>query len=165
VSGRDVPVLIVDDNAVNRRILEATLRRWLMKPEPPSRVSLLDAQMPDMDGCSVAEEMKKDPELVAASVVMMTSGGRQGDGARCLALKTWPICRHVYRCGDGVLSVVCKCVGTRSWVARTRWRIASRCHPRPSHSQAVARDGRRFAVGLSEQPPEGTAHRACPESD
>jgi signal transduction histidine kinase/DNA-binding response OmpR family regulator len=102
---RDVPVLIVDDNAVNRRILGATLRRWLMKPVlaesgregmaaiqerkktgTPFSLILLDAQMPDMDGFSMAEEMKKDPELVGATVVMMTSGGRQGEGARCRAL-------------------------------------------------------------------------------
>lgn len=102
---RDVPVLVVDDNAVNRRILDGTLRRWLMKPVlaesgregmaaiqerkktgTPFSLILLDAQMPDMDGFSMAEEMKKDPELLGATVVMMTSGGRQGDGARCRAL-------------------------------------------------------------------------------
>ena len=81
-----MPVLVVDDNAVNRRILEAMLKRWLMKPVlvesgraglaamQASKTAgkafplvLLDAQMPDMDGFSVAEEIKKDPQLAAAT--------------------------------------------------------------------------------------------------
>jgi two-component system sensor histidine kinase/response regulator len=102
---RDMPVLVVDDNAVNRRILEATLRQWHMKPvlAESGRAAvaamherklggtafplvLLDAQMPEMDGFSVAKEIKKDPELARATVLMLTSAGRQGDGARCRAL-------------------------------------------------------------------------------
>jgi CheY-like chemotaxis protein len=95
----------VDDNAVNRRILETMLRRWLMKPLlvesgraalaalRESKISgtvfplvLLDSQMPEMDGFSVAEEIKKDPEVAGAAVLMLTSAGQQGDGARCRAL-------------------------------------------------------------------------------
>ncbi len=102
---RDMPVLVVDDNAVNRRILEATLRRWLMKPVMaesgraglaamlegkiagvPFPLVLLDGQMPEMDGFSVAEEMRGDPELAGTTILMMTSAGRRGDGARCKAL-------------------------------------------------------------------------------
>jgi two-component system sensor histidine kinase/response regulator len=102
---RDMPVLVVDDNAVNRRILEVTLKSWLMKPvlADSGRAAvaamherklagtafplvLLDAQMPEMDGFSVAEEINKDPELSRATLLMLTSAGRQGDGARCRAL-------------------------------------------------------------------------------
>ena len=102
---RDMPVLVVDDNAVNRRILEAMLRRWLMKPVlaesgraglaamqerkmagTPFPLVLLDGQMPEMDGFSVAEEIKKDPELAGATVLMLTSAGQRGDGARCREL-------------------------------------------------------------------------------
>jgi CheY-like chemotaxis protein len=102
---RDMPVLVVDDNAVNRRILEATLRRWLMKPvlaesgraalaairerqlsATPFSLVLLDSQMPEMDGFSVAAEVKGDPELAGTTLLMMTSAGRRGDGARCRAL-------------------------------------------------------------------------------
>jgi len=47
---------------------------------------LLDGQMPEMDGFSVAEEIKTDPGLAAATVLMLTSAGPRGDGARCRAL-------------------------------------------------------------------------------
>ncbi|MQA31498.1 MAG: response regulator, partial [Luteitalea sp.] len=98
-------VLVVDDNAVNRRILEARLGRWLMKPVlaesgragvaamqerklagMPFPLVLLDAQMPDMDGFSVAEELRRDPALAGASILMLTSSGQPGDAARCKAL-------------------------------------------------------------------------------
>ena len=102
---RDMPVLVVDDNAVNRRILGGTLGRWLMKPvladSGPAAIAalqegkragtvfpliVLDAQMPEMDGFSVAEQIKKDPALASAIVMMLTSAGQRGDGARCRAL-------------------------------------------------------------------------------
>jgi PAS domain S-box-containing protein len=102
---RDMPVLVVDDNTVNRRILEGMLRQWHMKPVlvdsgrtglaamQMSKTAgqafplvLIDAHMPDMDGFSVAEEIKKDPALAGATLLMLTSSGRQGDGARCREL-------------------------------------------------------------------------------
>ena len=98
---RDMPVLVVDDNAVNRRILDGMLKHWLMKPVlaesgraglaamqeskkagRPFPLVLLDGQMPDLDGFAVADEIKKDPELAQATVMMLTSAGRRGDGAR-----------------------------------------------------------------------------------
>jgi two-component system sensor histidine kinase/response regulator len=101
----DMPVLVVDDNAVNLKILDATLKRWHMKPVLAATgqagvaamrerkmagmafpLVLLDAQMPDLDGFSMAEAIKKDPELAEATLLMLTSAGRQGDGAQCRAL-------------------------------------------------------------------------------
>jgi len=102
---RGMPVLVVDDNAVNRRILEAMLGRWQMTPVlagsgrdalavmrarqiagTPFPLVLLDAQMPEMDGFSVAEEIQKDPEMAGATVLMLASAGQRSDGARSLAL-------------------------------------------------------------------------------
>ena len=104
---QDMPVLVVDDNASTARILEATLRRWLMHPvlagsgragvvamQERKRAGaafplvLLDAQMPGTDGCSVAEAIRNEPDL-AGAVLMLTSG-RQGDGARDAALDLAP---------------------------------------------------------------------------
>ena len=52
----------------------------------PFRLVLLDGQMPEMDGFSVAEEIRKDPELAGTTMLMLTSAGQRGDGARCRAL-------------------------------------------------------------------------------
>ena len=101
---RDLPVLVVDDNTTNRRILQETLRNWreaqrgrrragsvsrsLMLPGIPDTFPLLilDAGMPDMDGFSVAERIQQDPKLAAATIMMLTSIGQRGDAARCLQL-------------------------------------------------------------------------------
>ena len=100
-----IPVLVVDDNPTNRRILEATLLQWGMKPilaesgltalaalrqakEAGNKtlLLLLDAQMPQMDGFTLAEKIAQDPELPKATVMMLTSGGQRGDAARCREL-------------------------------------------------------------------------------
>jgi two-component system, sensor histidine kinase and response regulator len=97
-----VPVLVVDDNATNRRILAETLARWgmrvstaasgsealqaLHRTEPASelfRLILTDAQMPEMDGFAFAERVKQNPRLAQSVIIMLTSSGQRGDGARC----------------------------------------------------------------------------------
>ena len=102
---RDMHALIVDDNFTNRRVLEGMLRRWGMRPTAvesgraalqalqvakstgrPFPLILLDGQMPEMDGFAVAEIIHKDPTLVGAVIMMLTSAGQVGDAARCREL-------------------------------------------------------------------------------
>jgi two-component system, sensor histidine kinase and response regulator len=102
---RDMPVLVVDDNATNRQILIKILEAWRMVPtgvESGAKaivvlsearkagqtfpLILLDAQMPEMDGFTIAEAVKRNPEWRAAAVMMLSSAGERGDAARCREL-------------------------------------------------------------------------------
>ena len=102
---RNLPALVVDDNSTNRHILVEVLRRWKMIPAEadggehakellerskqarnPYAIILMDAQMPDLDGFAVAEFIKRDQDLAGAVILMLTSGGRPGDAARCRQL-------------------------------------------------------------------------------
>jgi PAS domain S-box-containing protein len=102
---RGVRVLIVDDNRTNRRILEGMLKRWDMKSTSvedgeealvrlsitqnagePYALVLTDMHMPKMDGFSLIEQIRQRPELSAAIIMMLTSAGHRGDGARCQEL-------------------------------------------------------------------------------
>ena len=98
---RDLPVLVVDDNSTNRKILEEMIANWRMKPVAaqsgaaamealrrahkngnPFRLVLLDGHMPEMDGFEVAARVKQDPQLRGAAVILLTSAGRSEDAAR-----------------------------------------------------------------------------------
>jgi len=100
-----LPTLVVDDNATNQRLLDELLSNWGMKPAmadggwtglaamrqekaagKPFALVLIDALMPDMDGFTLAEHIKEDPELSLATIMMLTSGGHRGDAARCRQL-------------------------------------------------------------------------------
>jgi PAS domain S-box-containing protein len=101
----DLPVLIVDDNATNRRILEEVFINWHMRPlavesgaaalttlenslraGQPFAVVLLDGHMPDMDGFEVAERISLDHGYADIKLVMLTSASQPEDVARCRKL-------------------------------------------------------------------------------
>src|ERR1051326_1858682 len=102
---RGLPVLVVDDNATNRRILEETLLGWHMRPSSvdsgaaalttleharaagtPFALVLLDKMMPEMDGFMLAERIRQRPELVGSTLMMLSSADRADDVARCRKL-------------------------------------------------------------------------------
>jgi PAS domain S-box-containing protein len=101
----DLSVLIVDDNATNRRILEEVFANWHMRPVAveggvsaiatlekslctgqPFAVVLLDGHMPDMDGFAVAARISQDRRYAGIKLVMLTSAGQPEDVARCRRL-------------------------------------------------------------------------------
>ncbi len=88
------PVLVVDDNATNLRLLAAMLSQMGLKPtcvnnasEAINRVKmgtawpliLLDAQMPDMDGVSLALELSVLPQVAESHIIMLSSMSRHFD--------------------------------------------------------------------------------------
>ncbi|MDB5337767.1 MAG: domain S-box [Planctomycetaceae bacterium] len=101
----DMCVLVVDDNATNRRILKDMLLKWRMKPtvveggreallalQAAASVNqtfpliLVDGMMPDMDGFTLATEINQHPEFSKATIMMLTSANQHGDAARCREL-------------------------------------------------------------------------------
>ncbi|MEM7392151.1 MAG: response regulator, partial [Verrucomicrobiota bacterium] len=90
-------ILVVDDNATNRRIVGLQLTSWgcemieaedgyaaldtLKKQasvDAPIQLAIIDHQMPRMDGMTLAEKIKGDPGFKRIPVIMLTSvGGKQ----------------------------------------------------------------------------------------
>lgn len=101
----NLPVLAVDDNDTNRRILGQFLAGAGMRPQlsgsgaealgilkqaadrgEPFPLFIADARMPRMDGFTLVDQMKQDPQLSAVPVIILTSGGDRGDAVRCREL-------------------------------------------------------------------------------
>ncbi len=101
----NLPVLVVDDNATNRLILQEVLSHWKMRPTLVSAsdqalaemrrandaaqaypLILVDAQMPDVDGFSLAASIKENPDFAGSTIMMLSSSGQSDDVARCRKL-------------------------------------------------------------------------------
>ncbi len=89
-------VLVVDDNATNRQILRHQIFAWKMQKGSaaggfealkilraaaaagePYDLALLDMQMPEMDGMTLAKMIKADPAIARTRLIMLTSLGHR----------------------------------------------------------------------------------------
>jgi signal transduction histidine kinase/DNA-binding response OmpR family regulator len=103
---RDLPVLIVDDNATNRDIIAEWLRSWQMEPlavgggmaamdalwhsvasGKPYPLMLLDAWMPDQDGFTIAAMVRERAQLATTRIIMLTSSVRLNNPAKVSELR------------------------------------------------------------------------------
>jgi DNA-binding response OmpR family regulator len=87
-------VLIAEDDAISRRLLQAALVKWgydvtvttngqeawqvLQSPDPPL-ILILDWLMPEMDGIEICREARKSEALRPAYIVLLTSRGSKED--------------------------------------------------------------------------------------
>jgi len=90
----DLRVLVVDDNATNRQILRHQLFAWKMQKGSAATgfealdllraaaregkaydIALLDMHMPEMDGMTLAREIKADPAIASTRLIILTSMG------------------------------------------------------------------------------------------
>jgi CheY-like chemotaxis protein/HPt (histidine-containing phosphotransfer) domain-containing protein len=95
-------VLVVDDNATNRRIVQLSCTSWGMRCESAAssqtalqmlrdeksagsgyRLAIIDSQMPETDGFELIRRMRLDATLADTSVIMLSSADQKGDIARC----------------------------------------------------------------------------------
>ena len=108
-------VLVVDDNAVNRRLLQVLLRSrgyevceaasapeaFAKLREKPPHVILMDLRLPGMDGLTATRRLKADPATREIPVVAVTSYAMKGDeetarAAGCCAYVTKPIDKTLF---------------------------------------------------------------------
>jgi PAS domain S-box-containing protein len=91
----DERVLIVDDNESNRTFLHRQISAWKLRngcackgedalamlrkaadDKAPYAASIIDMQMPTMDGLALAREIKADPQLKATRLILLTPFGK-----------------------------------------------------------------------------------------
>ncbi len=171
---RGLRVLVVDDNATNRRILEEVLTQWRMQPtavasaraaleemEAAQRAGrsyplvLLDASMPGMDGFELAERVQKSPRLARASIMMLSSGARPGDRARCFELGISAYLTKPVKQSD-LMDTIMSVLGSRLPKAKKRPGAVAELPPKAARSLRVlvAEDNavnQQVAVGMLER--------------
>ena len=101
-----VSALVVDDNAINRQMLNEFLARWRMSVTIASdaaeavaklaqlsaagnlpRILLADINMPDMDGWELAARVRQQQHYDTVQILVMPSSGTRGDANRCRDLR------------------------------------------------------------------------------
>ena len=102
VSLRGLKVLVVDDHATNRRILEEILKSWEMEAELVESGSaaiaaleaaaqsfdivLMDLMMPEMDGLETVAVIRENEAFAQVPVLLLSSADRAGYSARSRSL-------------------------------------------------------------------------------
>jgi CheY-like chemotaxis protein/anti-sigma regulatory factor (Ser/Thr protein kinase) len=99
-AAKSARLLLVEDNAVNQRVVLAMLRKKglfidvanngqealdkLDRTEEPYDLVLMDVQMPVLDGLETTRIVRRDPRWVQLPIIAMTAHAMIGDRERCL---------------------------------------------------------------------------------
>ena len=153
-----LPVLAVDDNATNRRILEEVLLNWKMQPMVvatadeamhaletaaragrPFTLAIVDGQMPNTDGFALVKRIKSDRRFRSMPIVMLTSAARPDDVARCRRLG---VAMHVTKPikQSDLLDAIVSILGERIAQTGRRARIPKRRRARRRLNVLLAED-------------------------
>ena len=149
-------VLVVDDNATNRHMMERWLRDWQMEPDSvgdataavdalwrgvaagrPHALLLLDARMPDIDGLTLAAKIRQTPQLSDSRIILLLSSDGPGDAARCRVLH---VDGHVQKPvqQDELLDRICSIMSRTSDDGLMPARVGPSPGPAPAALPAVA---------------------------
>jgi two-component system, sensor histidine kinase and response regulator len=93
--------LIVDDNAVNRRVLRELLARWRLRTDEvesgeaalaalraavpandPYKLAIVDYHMPGMDGEALGRAIKSESQIADTALILLSSASVRGEGRR-----------------------------------------------------------------------------------
>jgi CheY-like chemotaxis protein len=184
---RGIQVLVADGNSAGRRSLERSLKRWGMQPvvavsgqEVLSLLRgtafglvILDCWLPDIDGFSLAEQIRADSQFGGTALMMLTSAGRPGDAARCREVK---IAAYLTKPAshEDLQNAICLALGTPQAFplvtrhslqeASPQWNIllaedssvnrmlAIRILEKRGHKVSIATNGREAVAAAQEQP-------------
>jgi CheY-like chemotaxis protein len=154
---RGLPVLVVDDNATSRQILETWLRGWQTAPTAvadglkaldalwrsgasghPFGLVLLDARIPGTNALALASKIRQSRELSSSRIILLTSDDHFGDVARFREL--------------GVAAHLMKPIHQEE-LLEAIYRVLSRPRPDPAEDQAAP------ITPASVNPPESPARR------
>ena len=157
---REKRVLLVDDNAVNRRILCRMLVQWGMQvtearngreclavvADPDIRafdLLLIDYEMPDLDGFAVVSALARNPHTQHLEMIMLSSGVIPGHSERCRDLGIHALLAKPVA-SDELLKAVQNALGERA---------RDTAHEPPPAPQSPRQDTKPLKILLAEDNP------------
>jgi two-component system sensor histidine kinase/response regulator len=161
-----LPVLIVDDNATNRRILEEVLSSWGALPTcvdggpaalhaletattrgEPFAAALIDGMMPEMDGLDLARCIRDRPAIADIRLILLTSAGRPEDTTLLRTLDIASCLTKPVRRSE-LFGVLMRVTAPRHWPGMT-----TSDRPRGSDAPEPLTAGHRLHILLAEDQP------------
>jgi signal transduction histidine kinase/HPt (histidine-containing phosphotransfer) domain-containing protein len=121
-------LLVVEDNPTNLRIIRHRAEQWGMKvqgavnslealklltDDPAFDVAILDLQLPEMDGLTLAEKIRQHPAAHAIPLLLLSSSRLRGDDARPASVGIAGIVHKPIRPAQ-LLDAVCRALGVKS---------------------------------------------------
>ena len=132
----DLPVLVVAENPVSRRVLVEILRRWSMKPESADdvptalakthqaasegrnfRFILADAVLPGIDGFTLTEWLRNDAKLAGQVILMFSASERLAQAQRCQDVGALSLEKPVSQ--SALFNVIAEALGIQEQAAMT----------------------------------------------